>query len=202
LTPVYQGIGDKDLGANVNNLGAAIQGLAQVVGGPAVPQAIEGLHLLTGAIHRLTGLAASNPTAAKSMLGAVFGPSLFMGAWDAAKDQAMALWHHLPSMSGTQAAGAVHGRDPRSPQSGTLAYTPPSAPVSVTAPLSGNATVKTGPITLNVSGSAIVAALATEIGAKIHGLFRGMGAAGTNGDSGFDGREHPAMPDHFHGGGH
>jgi hypothetical protein len=75
-------------------------------------------------------------------------------------------------------------------------------PSSITAPLSGPATVHTGPITLTVSGQSIVAALASEISAKIEGLFRGMGSAGTNSDSGFDGREHPAMPDHFHGGGH
>ena len=65
--------------------------------------------------------------------------------------------------------------------------------------MSGNATVKTGPITLNVSGASIVAALASEIGAKIEGMFKGMGMAGTNGDSGHDGREGVVYPDHMHG---
>jgi hypothetical protein len=65
--------------------------------------------------------------------------------------------------------------------------------------LSGNATAKTGPITLDVSGASIVAALASEFGAKIEGLFKSLGAAGTNSDSGRDGRESPVYPDHMHG---
>jgi hypothetical protein len=72
-------------------------------------------------------------------------------------------------------------------------------PANVSATLQGPAHVTTGPITLTVNGAAIVAALASEISAKIEGLFRGMGSAGTNGDSGFDGRVHPVYPDIMHG---
>ncbi len=103
----------------------------------------------------------------------------------------------LPAPS--NAAGRNYlGRDPRSPQSGTLSYVPPPSPANISATLSGPAKVTTGPINLNVSGQSIVAALASEISAKIEGLFRSLGAAGTTGDSGHDGRASPSYPDHFH----
>jgi hypothetical protein len=93
------------------------------------------------------------------------------------------------------------GRDPRSPQAGTLAYTPPSAPVSVSvsAPLSGTATVN---VVNNVNVMGLVETILSKVKGEIEGAFKSLGSAGTNSDSGFDGREHPAMPDHFHGGGH
>jgi hypothetical protein len=196
---VYKGIGDKDLGANVSNLGASIAGLAQVVGGPAVPQAIEGLHLLTGAIQGMTGLAASNPLTAKSMLGAVFGPSLFMAAFDAAKDQAVNLWNHLPSLPASGGGPSPHGRDPRSPSSGPYAYVPPSAPVNVTAPLTGQANVNIAAVNVKIGDQSIVAIVEREIKGAIAGIFHSLGASGTNGDSGHDGRASPSYPDHFHG---
>jgi hypothetical protein len=72
-------------------------------------------------------------------------------------------------------------------------------PANITAPLSGPAKVTTGPITISISGQSIVAALASEITAKIEGMFRNMGASGTNGDSGHDGRASAIYPDHMHG---
>jgi hypothetical protein len=53
-----------------------------------------------------------------------------------------------------------------------------------------------------VSGQSIAAAIAGEIKGLIEGAFKGMGAGGTNGDSGFDGRSNPVYPDHVSGVGH
>lgn len=100
------------------------------------------------------------------------------------------------------AYGASHtfaGRDPRSPQTGTLAYVPPSAPVSVSATLSGPATAKFGAVTIQVSGQSIAAAIVSDVKGMIEGLFKSLGAAGTNSDSSHDGRASPTYPDHMHG---
>ncbi len=61
----YQGMIDKDFGANVGNLGSAIVGFAQIVGAANIPAAILGLQLITNAVHGLTNLAAQIPTAAQ-----------------------------------------------------------------------------------------------------------------------------------------
>jgi hypothetical protein len=104
------------------------------------------------------------------------------------KADAEAIAGHMPS-----------GRDPRSPSSGPYAYTPPSVVANVNASLTGAATVKVGSVVVQVSGTSIAAALKSEIVGVIEGLFRGMSAAGTNGDSGHDGRAGPVYPDHAHG---
>jgi hypothetical protein len=97
--------------------------------------------------------------------------------------------------------GAVHGRDPRSPQSGTLAYTPPSAPVSVTVSAPNVDVRSTTTVTLD--GASIAAAVATRVEKMVTGaltsMFSSMGSHGTNSDSGFDGRAHPSYPDTMHG---
>jgi hypothetical protein len=93
----------------------------------------------------------------------------------------------------------ANGGGPGDSFKGTVALPPPNVTANISAPLSGPAHVTTGPISLTVSGQSIVAALASEITAKIEGLFRGMGAAGTNSDSGHDGRSSPVYPDHMHG---
>jgi hypothetical protein len=95
------------------------------------------------------------------------------------------------------------GRNPRSPQTGEFAYTPPSAPpninANVNATLSGAATVKIPAVTIQVSGQSIAAAIVSDVRGMIEGMFKGMGAAGTNSDSGHDGRSSPTYPDHMHG---
>ncbi|MGB7973732.1 MAG: hypothetical protein WCF81_05155 [Roseiarcus sp.] len=60
--------------------------------------------------------------------------------------------------------------------------------------------------TVTLDGASIAAAVATRVEKMVTGaltsIFQGMGAAGTNGDSGHDGRAGAVYPDHFHGGGH
>jgi len=90
---------DKDFSANLNNLGAAISGFAQVIGAPAIPNAIAGLHLLTDAVHCITNQAAEHPTVANAIATGVT-PLIWGAAHNALKD----IYNHLPSMSGTQAA--------------------------------------------------------------------------------------------------
>jgi hypothetical protein len=119
-------------------------------------------------------------------------------AWLKAAFAAPAYAGSLPS----NAAGrSFLGRDPRSPQSGTLAYTPPSAPVSVNV-AAPNVDVKSI-TTVTLDGASIAAAVATRVEKMVTGaltsVFQSMGAAGTNSDSGFDGRAHPAYPDTMHG---
>jgi hypothetical protein len=85
---------------------------------------------------------------------------------------------------------------------GAVTLPPPVVNANVSANLNGAATVKVGAVNVTVSGQPIAAAIAGEIKGMIEGMFQGMSAGGTNGDSGHDGREGPAYPDHFHGGGH
>jgi hypothetical protein len=120
------GINDKDFGANLDNLGASIRGFAQVVGAPAIPNAIAGLHLLTDAMHGLTQTGAEHPTIANAIATGI-SPLIWGAAYAAVKD----IYNHLPSMSGTQAA-AHPGRDPRSPSVWPYAYVPPSSPPVIT----------------------------------------------------------------------
>lgn len=61
----YSGIGEKDLGANLDAVAKAWQGFAQVVGGPSTEAAIAGLHGLTGAMQEMTKVAALSPKADK-----------------------------------------------------------------------------------------------------------------------------------------
>jgi hypothetical protein len=56
--------------------------------------------------------------------------------------------------------------------------------------------------TVSLDGASIAAAISTPIERMIHSAIASIGGGGTNGDSGFDGREHVAYPDTFHGGGH
>jgi len=109
---VVQGMYDKDYGANLNNLGAAISGFAQVLGSTEIPMAISGLHVLADAVHALTGglaaVQATSPAMAKALVP--FTPSMIGGAWDAVKD----LWNHLPGM-GAAAATLNPPSPPRTP---------------------------------------------------------------------------------------
>jgi hypothetical protein len=72
-------------------------------------------------------------------------------------------------------------------------------PANVSANLTGPATAKFGSVVVQVSGQSIAAAITGELRGVIEGLFRSMGSAGTNSDSGHDGRASPVYPDHMHG---
>jgi hypothetical protein len=60
--------------------------------------------------------------------------------------------------------------------------------------------------TVTLDGASIAAAIATRVEKIVTGaitsMFQGMAAAGTNGDSGHDGRAGPTYPDHVSGVGH
>jgi hypothetical protein len=129
---------------------------------------------------------------------------------DSAKDSTWAWLKAQSALDKAAAAGlpanaagrSFLGRDPRSPgpQSGS-AYTPPSAPVSVNV-AAPNVEVKST-TTVTLDGASIAAAVATRVEKMVTGaltsVFQSMGAAGTNSDSGHDGRASPSYPDHMHG---
>jgi hypothetical protein len=160
---------------------------------PAAVAALQGFDMAVNGITKLlswTTHAHLGPDGRPEMLDSLGG-----GAQAATLPTGLALHAALLNRPGAMANGGGPGDSFK----GAVALPPPSITANVTAPLSGPATVHTGPITLTVSGQSIVAALASEITAKIEGLFRGMGSAGTNGDSGHDGRAGIAWPDHMNG---
>ena len=113
---VNKGIYDKDLGMNLDNLGASIKGFAQVVGSTEIPAAITVIHGLTAAFQTLTqweaqfpalmARLADNPVARFNQeMGAKFvGDGAFKGG----------------------SPHSIIGRDPRSPSVGPYSYTPPA----------------------------------------------------------------------------
>jgi hypothetical protein len=177
---------------------AAMKNFGAAFAGPMIPNVISGLSGFAGALDFATH------SISATHLGADGKPEMLDSAkdstwsWVKASFAAPAYAAALPS----NAAGRNFlGRDPHSPQSGTLAYTPPSAPVSVnvSAP---NVDVKST-TTVTLDGASIAAAVATRVEKMVTGaitsMFSSMGAAGTNGDSGHDGRASPVYPDHMHG---
>ena len=122
---VNKGIYDKDLGMNLDNLGASIKGFAQVVGSAEIPAAITVIHGLTAAFRTLTqweaqfpalmARLADNPVARFNQeMGAKFvGDGAFKGG----------------------SPHSIVGRDPRSPSTGPYAYTPPAPVVNVQPPV-------------------------------------------------------------------
>jgi hypothetical protein len=184
--------------ASLSKAFASLKDLGAALGGPMIPSVVTGLNGFAAALGFATSAVTSthkNPDGSPEML-------------DSAKDST---WAWLKSQSGLDKAAAATlpsnaagrsflGRDPRSPgpQSGS-AYTPPSAPVvnaNVTAPLTGVATVN---ITNHADVTGLVSTIMSSVKGQIEGIFRGMGSAGTNGDSGHDGRASPSYPDHMHG---
>ena len=78
----YKGIGEKDYADNVKNLGAAITGFSEVIGGPSTGAAIAGLSALSSAIHGLTDAAAVSPKADQEILtGAGIGVFAATAGW-------------------------------------------------------------------------------------------------------------------------
>jgi hypothetical protein len=120
--------------------------------------------------------------------------------WQWVKSNILALPAEAKGLPANAAGRQFLGRDPRSPgpQSG-LAYTPPAVPVNVSANLQGAATVN---VENHVNVTGLVETIMSKIEGRITGMFKSMGAAGTNGPSGVDGRQSAVYPDHFHGGGH
>jgi hypothetical protein len=102
---------------NVGNLGSAIVGFAQIVGAANIPAAISGLHLLTDAVHGLTNLSASIPTAAQIADNPVahFNEAAGAAIWGALKNFDNSI-HGKVWGSGAQAAplGGVGPYDPLS----------------------------------------------------------------------------------------
>jgi hypothetical protein len=174
---------------------AALKNFGAAIAGPTIPSVIWNLNAFAGALDWATG------GISKAHLGADGQPEYL----DSAKDST---WAAIRSALAAPAAAAVLpsnaagrqflGRDPRSPgpQSG-LAYTPPPAPVSVNV-AAPNVDVK-ATTTVTIDGNSVAAAIATRIEKMVSGMFANMGMAGTNGDSGHDGRSSPSYPDHMHG---
>lgn len=137
-----------------------------------------------------------NRSADKRLFGGGSGPHPVVGP---------GAWNEAAPIDAIQrgAAHLVSGRDPRSPSTGPLAYAPPAAPTTVnanvSATLSGQATVN---VTNNVNVTGLVQTIMSQLKGEIEGLFKSMGAAGTNSNSGHDGRTSPVYPDHVGGIGH
>jgi hypothetical protein len=178
---------------------AAMKNFGAAFAGPMIPNVISGLSGFAGALDYATHSISATHLGADGKPEMLDSAKDSTWAWIKASFAAPAYAAAIPS----NAAGRNFlGRDPRSPgpQSG-LAYTPPSAPVSVsvTAPLTGQANVNIAAVNVKIGDQSIVAIVEREIKGAIAGIFHSLGASGTNGDSGHDGRASPSYPDHFHG---
>lgn len=196
-------INENDPGAALGQAFASLKNLGASLAGPTIPSIISGLQGFSAALTAATGVL--NAKTALDVNKALFKDGVAPGwlSWIESnwqKDERLFPQgdRHGPHGVAGPTPLAVRGRDPRSPQSGTLAYTPPSAPVSVSvsSPLQGTATAKFGNVTVQVSGQSIAAAITGELRGVMEGMFHSLGLSGTNGSSGPDGRSSPAYPDH------
>lgn len=192
---VYQGIEDKDLGMNVKNLGSSFQSFMQVLGGPSVETAINGLHLMTSAMQGLTKAAAISPAADKVAMGLAFGPAMLSNAFGAVKD----IYNHMPSLFGPSGPSGP-GRDPRSPNTPLGAYPAGSfktggTDVHVEAPkVDTKVDVK-----VTLDGAAIAAAVMTHVTSAISAAIARVSGS-VSAPAMHDGQMGPPMPDHGGGG--
>jgi hypothetical protein len=212
---VYQGIGDKDYKANLDNLGTSFQGLMQVLGSNQIPGAITTLHAITSAVQSLTGGAADHPGAANNVVGGLLTPSLVTNTVQAFKD----LYDHLPGSPNANykpsiltppgSAANPHGDAPPMIPASVVApprtYDPLSsihATGSIAAPPVVNVqpalSVSTLPVTVNVDNGGLFGKVTSYVDAKItatlSGLMSGLRSGASNSASSFDGRSAPSVP--------
>jgi hypothetical protein len=171
-------------------------------GAAALPAAVAALQAFDAAVNGVTKLLSAltyDPgKAARDFVNAHTG-----GAMDKAGDWLNTPPPSLPSGNAIHSAltnrpGALaNGGGPGDSFKGAVALPPPVS-VNVAAP---SVDVK-ATTTVSLDGASIAAAISTRIERMIHAAISSIGGGATNGDSGFDGREHPAYPDGFHGGGH
>ena len=201
-----------------NQFTSATTNAGAALGANLMPAATQALNSLTANINAMAKVFGGD-TSNSALHDAIFGPKDAQKDWlqklqdkvgnnpIAHADQAIgnwlydraSLWGQHPDtfVPGPGAAHLISGRDPRSPSTGPYAYTP-AAP-SVSANLNGTAIVN---VTNNVNVTGLVETILSRVKGEIEGAFKSMGAGGTNGDSGHDGRAGPTYPDHVSGVGH
>jgi hypothetical protein len=156
---------------------------------PAAVAALQGLDVVVNGLTKLLGWtthAHLGPDGKPEMLDDVVRG----GAQAATLPSGLALHAALTNRPGAMANGGGPGDSFK----GAVALPPPVS-VNVGAP---SVDVKaTTQVTLD--GASIVAAISTRIEKIVHAALTSIGGGGTNGDSGFDGRQHPVYPDTRHG---
>ena len=210
---VYKGIAEKDYQANLTNLGTSAQGLTQVVGAGAVPNANIGLQALSSVFNWLAKLGADHPTITSDVLGAVNTPMLIantLAALDPTKHLTAppvpGVGDHISDDLAARRAlfeklnpsGLAKPYDPLSSvhAPASIASPPVTINAPITAPVSGDLHAT---ITNNINVTGMVQTIVSEVTAKMQGALSGMinaikGSA-MNSAASFDGRSDPTPAD-------
>jgi hypothetical protein len=163
-------IGDNDPLASMAKVQAGMGNLAAAFGGPFIPSITGGLSSLANALNWTASLT-------KPHLGPDGKPLMLDSAHDETPDWLRSF--ATPSSSADKEAILGHqiaGRDPRSPSSGPLAYSPSiAAPPSVT--VAPALTVSTLPVTVNVDNGGLFGKVTSYVDAKISAALSGVASS-------------------------
>jgi hypothetical protein len=171
---------------------AGLANLATALGGPFIPQITGGLSNLANALNWTAGLTKTH-----------IGPDGKPLTLDSAHDETGDWLRSFATPSSAADKEAMHGhqisgRDPRSPSSGLLAYSPSiAAPPSVT--VQPALSVTTLPISITVDNGGMLGAVTKLVDARITAALSGLAgmfkSGAGNSSAGFDGRSAPSTPD-------
>jgi hypothetical protein len=192
LNDATQKIGDNDPLAAMAKVEAGMANLASAFAGPFIPSITGGLSHLADALNWTSSLT-------KPHLGPDGKPLMLDSAHDETPDWLRSF--ATPSSSADKEAMKGHQisrRDPRSPSSGALAYSPSiAAPPNVT--VQPALSVTTLPVSITVDNGGMVGAVTKLVDARItaalSGLMGSFRSGSGNSSAGFDGRSAPSTPD-------